>query len=453
MRILLSISIAFCFVLTAYSQTAKFDVMTYTAPVGWSVEKDADSIRFTKESGGNYCVISLTKAVESIGDSGKNFELLWQGMAKEGLNAMAAPQRGKTGDKDGWQAEVGVGSFEKNGLKGAVLLTTFTGGDRVVAILAITNSDAFEKDIAAFVDNAKLPKPALPAPAQTRAANAEPSAPAQPVNAARKSSFKFNISNFDDGWTAVEQEDWVRVTKGDITLLLHYPHPKDKEYISQQDARTRTFWDLLVAPRYSNLRNFELLNYDVSSEPGYFAAGNVTDNATGRSLYVVLFDKAKTGWIEIITPNKAAFTNAFGNIDFNGMLNDWGRFQKLLNYNKFAVAPSDLPGQWSTNFSSSVAYANVYSGSLVGVDTFSSAQSFDFGAGNSYRWQIHMARTGFGKSTHDGAKSSGTFSMPSNWQINFSNMEGKPKSLPVFFKCVKGARLLIIDGNAYGRIT
>ena len=138
------------------AQSAKFDIVTYTPPAGWSVEKDANSIRFSKESGSSFCVISVTRSVESIGDSAKNFELLWKGTATEGLNA-GEPQRGKGGDKNGWQAEVGVAMFEKDGLKGAALLTTFTGNDKVVAILAITNSDEFQPAIEAFVDNVKLP--------------------------------------------------------------------------------------------------------------------------------------------------------------------------------------------------------------------------------------------------------------------------------------------------------
>lgn len=149
------------------AQTAKFDIATYSAPAGWAVDKDAGSIRFIKESGSNYCVISLSKSVDGVGDSTKNFELLWKAMAADGLNA-TEPQRGTPGDKNGWQAEVGVAAFEKDGLKGAALLTTFTGNGKVVAVLAITNSDAYQPDIEAFVDNVKLPQIAVQkAPAST----------------------------------------------------------------------------------------------------------------------------------------------------------------------------------------------------------------------------------------------------------------------------------------------
>ena len=36
------------------AQSAKFDIVTYTPPAGWSVEKDANSIRFSKESGPSF---------------------------------------------------------------------------------------------------------------------------------------------------------------------------------------------------------------------------------------------------------------------------------------------------------------------------------------------------------------------------------------------------------------
>lgn len=155
-QLALILSLSFL-VSNALTQTAKFDIVTYAAPTGYSVDKDADSLRFTKESGSNYCVISLTRSVDAVGDSVKNFELLWKGMATEGLNA-GTPQRGKGGDKNGWEAEVGVAAFEKDGLKGAALLTTFTGNGKVVAILAITNSDEYEPDIEKFVNNVNLPQ-------------------------------------------------------------------------------------------------------------------------------------------------------------------------------------------------------------------------------------------------------------------------------------------------------
>ena len=37
-----------------------------------------------------------------------------------------------------------------------------------------------------------------------------------------------------------------------------------------------------------------------------------------------------------------------------------------------------------------------------------------------------------------------------NWQIYFSDMEGKPKTYNAFFSCVKGARILWLQDTGYG---
>ena len=49
-------------------------------------------------------------------------------------------------------------------------------------------------------------------------------------------------------------------------------------------------------------------------------------------------------------------------------------------------------------------------------------------------------------------KSSGTFSLPSNWQVAFSDIEGKPRTYNAFFACVKGARILWLGETGYGRL-
>jgi hypothetical protein len=49
-------------------------------------------------------------------------------------------------------------------------------------------------------------------------------------------------------------------------------------------------------------------------------------------------------------------------------------------------------------------------------------------------------------------KSSGTFSLPSNWQVSFSDIEGKPRTYNASFSCVKGSRILWLGETGYGRI-
>ena len=142
--------------ISSHAQSEKFDIVTYVAPAGWGVEKDADAIRFTKADGGKYCVITILRAIDSVGTPSDDFEAIWKKTAADGLNAKDM-QRGKGGPKDGWQAELGIGPFEKDGISGAAFVTTYTGGGKVITIMAIANAEEFQADIETFVNNVKLP--------------------------------------------------------------------------------------------------------------------------------------------------------------------------------------------------------------------------------------------------------------------------------------------------------
>lgn len=278
----------------------------------------------------------------------------------------------------------------------------------------------------------------------------------QPVqttsNAPIADGFHFNISNFDDGWTSTVQENWVEVTKGDIKVLLHYPREEEKEYIPQQVDQTKLFWNLLIAPRYSNLTNFELLQYNNSFEPAHFAAGNLTDQ-NGKTVYVALFSKARSGWIEIITPDRNSFVNQFHVNNPDSYFSEWGALSILAGYNKFAVGPGDLKGKWSNDFSSASSLYNIYTGIYAGATTYASRQTFTFADQKNYDWKIVVAQGVPGATKVDQAESKGIYQLKGNWQITFSNIDKQAKLYNAYFSCIKGARILWLQDVEYGSYT
>ena len=158
------------FVAAGFSQSSKFDIVTYTAPAGWETERDANSVRFSIETAAGYCIISLVRSIDATDNSGNDFDLVWEALAKDGLNA-GDPQRGRSMESSGWKVETGASRFEKDDVSGAAVLTTFSGNGKAVAVLVITNTDAFESNIAAFIESIKLPPIAAPkAPAAQTAA-------------------------------------------------------------------------------------------------------------------------------------------------------------------------------------------------------------------------------------------------------------------------------------------
>jgi len=271
---------------------------------------------------------------------------------------------------------------------------------------------------------------------------------------APSSGFSFTTINFDDGWVSTVHEDWVEVTKSNVKVLIHYPNETTSKYISDSDEAKRIAWNTLVAPRYSNLQNYFVAKCALSYIEGSFVSGTLTDNQTGQTVYVALFKRDSSPWIEFIAPNINAFGQGTG---FNvAVLNDyvrneeWDALQKFEGYNKFAVAASDLTGTWTNNFGGYTQYVNAYTGADAGMNTHSSTQTFEFLVDGSYNWSIGVASGFVGNIKFSGAKSSGKFTNPNNWQIHFSELEGKPRLYNAYFSCVKGARILWLQDTGYG---
>jgi hypothetical protein len=95
-----------------------------------------------------------------------------------------------------------------------------------------------------------------------------------------------------------------------------------------------------------------------------------------------------------------------------------------------------------------IQYVNVYTGADAGANTHSSTESFQF-TGNTYHWELSSASGMVGNLKYQGTKSDGAFSLPNNWQIHFSDLEGKPKTYNAFFSCVKDARILWLEDSSY----
>jgi len=276
--------------------------------------------------------------------------------------------------------------------------------------------------------------------------------------------YTFTITNFDDGWTSTVKEDWVEVSKGSIKVLLHYPK-SGTVFPAQPEELTNAAWNILVAPRYSNLTNYKTAYVEDFDRP-YFGMGSMKENASGNSVFVTLFRRG-AGWIEVVAPNSNTFTQEFG---FNPESIRWGQiseylggyvvdnsqgvtikadaevFNKLANmagYNKFAVALSDLNnnGEWQDFYSSTTFYYDYYTSALLGSYTHTASQWFNFKQNQSYHWELIVTS---GQQAIV-VKSDGTFKSLNNWQLYFTNIEGSPKTYDAYFTAIKGGRILWLN--------
>ncbi len=432
-----------------FSQQQNFDITTYTSPNGWkkTASENAVQLSHEDETGGSYCMITLFKAVPGTPDPKENFNAAWESLVKGTVTVTSPPEMQPPATENGWDAYTGYATFENEGTKGIVLLITSSSAGKMVNILILTNTTTYEKQITDFLSSVNFKKQE----AKPGAVNNKPGQ--EPAKEAIKDGFAFTTTNFDDGWTSTVQEDWVEVTKGNIKVLLHYP--KEGTVIqADPEPFTNNAWNILVAPRYKDLKGYKVVS-PMDYQRAYLGAGSATDVKTGKQVYVALFRKGGSGWMEFISPDKNTFVQAFGaDADVIRWDTDSEIFNLMLKmeyYNRFAVAASDFKGTWTSDFSGMQQLYHVYTGNYAGMNISQSNQTFVFGAGGNYQWSILAVNGMVGSMKYAQAKSSGKLTVLNNWQVKCSDMEGKPKTYHAFFSCIKGARLLhLLDAEFPG---
>jgi hypothetical protein len=439
-----SITACLIFLLSAISclaQQDSFDIVKFTPLKGW--KKDAretiQSYSITDSKTGGWCQISIVKSTISKGDIDKDFESEWAELIVKPYDVKELPETNAVQEVDGWKIKAGGGKFVFNNANAITLLTTMSGFERCVSIVANTNSQDYLSSIQTFLESVDLKKP------EKRAQKKY-----EPPAGAVKSSFKFNTTNFDDGWMSIEKQDWVEVTRGSIKVLIHYANKTADAYNAVLKDGDYTAWNTLVAPRYSNMSNFEWKSIQ-SWQSISFMQGDATENATGKPVHIVLFKEhysnGSGAYLEFVTNSKEDYENEFG--PYHNESYGWDKTANMQWRNRFAIAAEDLNGTWTNNFSGMTQYVNAYTGASAGADTHASSQKFEFGPGNTYKWDIGVASGFVGNIKFQSAKSSGKFVVVTPWQIKFSEMEGKPKTYDAYFSCAKGARLLWLSDVSY----
>ena len=155
---------------------------------------------------------------------------------------------------------------------------------------------------------------------------------ATPPAASGNNGILISTINFDDGWTAVPKEDWVQVSKNDITALLHYAIPLPDELRSGDGGPiVDYFWNKLIEPRFntSNLQKRQINSYEYNRI--YFMEADATDKNSGQALHIAFRIFIKDGiasCVEIDAASKSSYDAAFPDVE---------QLKNMFNYNKFAV--------------------------------------------------------------------------------------------------------------------
>ena len=329
-------------------------------------------------------------------------------------------------------------------------LITSSDNVTMMSMLVLTNSDVYQTEVTLFIESIILKKSNNGSKKTVK--NIVKSD--KLVSTAKKDGFAFTTTNFDDGWTSTVQEDWVEVTKQNLKVLIHYPNKSVDGYSSDLMAGLKYAWDMLVAPKYRSATNMEFKPL-FSWQSIEFAEAEMVEKSTDKTVYVVFFKKRFNNgsgkYIEFIATDKYSFEKEFGSFTNEALAESWDKMANMTNYNKFAVAATDLKGKWTSNFSGMTQYVNAYTGADAGANTHASNENFEFGAGNTYKWDLGVASGFVGNIKFQSVKSAGKFTLLNNWQVKFSDIEGKPKIYNAQFTCIKGARVLWIGETSFGK--
>ena len=149
----------FCFLFVSANVFAQkfetFDVVTFKTPIGWHKQDYKDSIRLGIEDNteGTMCLVTIFKSLPGGNDSQANFEAAWETFVEKMVTVSGKPQLQPAANENGWTAEIGMAQYERDGRAGAVTHVTVTGYGKVVNILAVINTDAYEHTLGDFLDS------------------------------------------------------------------------------------------------------------------------------------------------------------------------------------------------------------------------------------------------------------------------------------------------------------
>ena len=149
MKKIFLLSILCVFVAKAFPQKETFDIVTYTPPKGWKKELigDITSYSITNKTKNSWCQLGIVKSIDSKGNIEQDFDSEWQGLIVKTYKPTGTPQLDEVKDADGWKIKSGATTFSFNKGEATALLTTISGFDRCISIIATTNSEDYLKDI------------------------------------------------------------------------------------------------------------------------------------------------------------------------------------------------------------------------------------------------------------------------------------------------------------------
>ncbi|HRG23024.1 MAG TPA: hypothetical protein PLL23_01480 [Chitinophagaceae bacterium] len=432
-------------------QQTVFDLFTFTPPAGWIKTESTGSVTYsiTDPSSKNWCQLILCKKLTSTGSIESDFRSEWNDLIIKNYEGTGEPLQSQTEEADGWKICTGSSKWVFNNKNVATVLTTFTGFGIRASIVCNTTNLQYITELEKLLSTLKIN------PGESNSGVAVPGEPIKENNGYRNTTaYHFTNTHFDDGWSSTVMDNWVETKKGRITVKIHYPNKQADEYNSVLKTEDLNAWNLLVAPYYSQVNNFNWLSIQ-SYESISFMEADAVEKSTGKMKHVVLFKKHYSSghgrYLEFVTDTRAELETDFG--PYHSTSYGWENMADMQLRNKFAVASNDLTGTWSANDYASLTYYYVSNGATAGTTATSNSHEFTFYPGNKYRSEYAGASGQVGNMKFSTQSYKGE-SAVTDWTITLTNrFQGATEKFEASFEAIKGGRILILTDRLGTRLS
>ena len=262
-------------------------------------------------------------------------------------------------------------------------------------------------------------------------------------NSTTNNGITISTTNFDDGWTATPQAEWVKLNRNEFSVFLHYAISLPDDLRSGSgDPILDYFWNLLITPRY-NYQTIVKRPFETSFTQIYFMEADATDKSTGATVHVafrIYINSGIASCVEVVAPSKSSYDSQFPDVS---------NIDPLQGYNKFAINLTDITGEWKESSGGSAQYYNAYTGNYAGMYGVSISSQFIVGTDGNYRLEHKGASGMAGDQSFFSEKYAGVYTINGNWEITLTDQNGKASQYSAHYKAVKNGRVLYMQNKQF----
>jgi hypothetical protein len=154
MKIFVSI-LAIALHLNLLAQKKTFDIVTYTAPSGWTENVQESYVAYSKQSGSTWGQTAIYKSTASKGDIDSDLQKEWEAVVLS-LRAVGKEENTASKTSDGWTVMSKSGTWKYNGADVATILTVFSNGKTCVSLLCNATAESYLKEFVQMAQSVEL---------------------------------------------------------------------------------------------------------------------------------------------------------------------------------------------------------------------------------------------------------------------------------------------------------